>query len=90
MGKRVTHYAFSMKSMRFGMNKELLRIACDDGSTYVFVRQQSSPRFRLLRRIDHDGSFHAEPSRLPSCIEACMDGITRSGPYGDNSSDYWV
>jgi len=90
MAKSVTQFAVSTVEPRFGMNKDMLRIACDDGSTYVFERPQGSPRYRTHSRVDADGSRAVSPSRLPAAVGACMDGLTQSGPHGVDSSSYWV
>lgn len=89
MGKRVTHSVETYKDRTFGLDKIMLRIACDDGSTYVASRAADNPHWAVVERIDRDGSRTNDPSRLPACVEAHMDGRTGSGPHGDNLDEYW-
>jgi len=90
MAKRVTHAVTTQVEKTYGINKMLRRIACDDGSTYVFTRTVDSPRWEARARIDRDGSRSARPSRLPAAVEAHMDGFTRSGPEGVEGDEYWT
>lgn len=90
MAKAVTKSVRKIQNRRLGMDKELLRVACDDGTTYEFRRQAGEPRWRAVARYSPDGNRSAEPSRLPAAVEAHMDGQTGSGPHGRDGSDYWV
>lgn len=90
MAKRVTKASTKVLARQFQMNREVRRVACDDGSTYVFERDVDSPRWRAVRRIDRDGSVSAGVHRLPAAVRAHMDGFTRSGEYGRDGDNYWV
>lgn len=90
MSKAVSNVVSSVLESKFGMNKERRYIGCDDGTTYVFIRQVGSPRWRSYLRISADGDMSVEPSRLPAAIKAHMDGITQSGKFGGDSKQYWV
>jgi len=89
MSKAVTHAVRTTKERRFGMNKDLLRIACDDGSTYVAEREAGGRRWRMVARHDRSGERSVVRGRLPAAVEAHMDGRTKSGPEGDDSPEYW-
>lgn len=90
MAKKVTAASTCRQSKQFGIDKVLRRIACDDGTTYVFARTADSPRWRALARYSREGERSPEPARLPAAVEAHMDGFTQSGPYGPDGDDYWV
>lgn len=90
MAKAVSHAAVSVLESHYGIDKERRYIACDDGTTYVFERARNSPRWRAFERVGADGERSREPSRLPACVEAHMDGHTRSGPRGADGDAYWV
>ena len=90
MAKQVTEaatYTLRREYNRLAPKRHL--VACDDGSLYVF-EQTDGRRWRTFARVDADGSQSAEPSRLPTAVEAHMDGFTQSGPYGVDSDEYWV
>jgi len=90
MAKQVTEaatYTLRKEYTRLAPKRHL--VACDDGSLYVFENTDGA-RWRTLARVDSDGSKSVEPSRLPACIEAHMDGFTQSGPHGVDSDEYWV
>lgn len=90
MSKAITHAVRSVRKRRLGMDKEMLRIACDDGTTYEFRRPNGSDRWRSFARWGKNGARSAEPSRLPRAVVAHMDGRTGGGPYGEDSDEYWV
>jgi len=89
MAKRVTHAVETRKNRRFQMDKDLLRIACDDGTTYVAEREADGRRWRLVARHDRDGERSVVRGRLPASVEAHMDGRTCSGPEGVDAPEYW-
>jgi hypothetical protein len=90
MAKAVAHSVKRVLDREFGMDKEVLRVACDDGTTYVFRRPRGGRRWRAFERIGADGARTRNPSRLPASVEAHMDGRTCSGPHGEDADDYWV
>jgi len=90
VAKRVTHAVKGVRERRFGMDKEVLRVACDDGTTYEFRREAGGRRWRAVARYGRDGGRSSEPSRLPASVVAHMDGRTCSGPHGRDGDDYWV
>lgn len=90
MAKAVTHSVRKVQERKFGMDRDVLRVACDDGTTYEFRREAGTPRWRAVARYGRDGGRSAEPSRLPASVEAHMDGRTCSGPHGRDADDYWV
>ena len=89
MGKRVTHSVETYQDRTFGLDKIKLRIACDDGSSYIAERTCDNPHWRMVERVDRDGSRNRTPSRLPATVKAHMDGRTGSGPYGVDRDEYW-
>jgi len=89
MAKSVTHAVESRKNRRFGMDKDVLRMACDDGTTYVAKREAGGRRWRMVARYDRDGVRSPSKGRLPECVEAHLDGRTGSGPYGEDLPVYW-
>jgi hypothetical protein len=88
MAKRVANAVGVVQCQRFGMDKKVRFVGCDDGCTYVFVRPADGRRWRPRERIDADGDRSAEPSRLPLAVEAHMDGVTKSGPEGPDGQEY--
>lgn len=90
MAKAVAHSVKRVLDREFGMDKEIVRIACTDGTSYEFRRQVGNRRWRASARYGRDGSISINPPRLPACVEAHMDGRTRSGPHGEDADDYWV
>lgn len=68
MGKRVTHKTARRIEKRFGLDKDKCYVACDDGTTYVFVRPDGAPAWRPRMRISADGSRTLSPSRLPAHV----------------------
>lgn len=89
MAKKVIGATVSRHEKRFGMDKEVLGVHCDDGTVYVFERDAGGRRWSARSRLA-DGERTANPSRLPRAVEAHMDGRTCSGPHGKDSDDYWV
>jgi hypothetical protein len=89
MAKKVIGATVSRQSKRFGIDKDVLAVHCDDGTVYTFERDVNSPRWRASARYER-GERSPEPSRLPRAVEAHMDGRTCSGPHGRDSKDYWV
>jgi hypothetical protein len=89
MAKAITHAVESRREKTFAMDKDVLRMACDDGTTYVAERQAGGRRWTVVRRIDSDGTATVVNGRLPACVEAHMDGRTLSGPYGIDGREYW-
>jgi hypothetical protein len=88
MAKRVANAVGVVQRQRFGMDKKVRFVGCDDGTSYVFVRPADGRRWRARERIDAGGERAADPSRLPRAVEAHMDGVTQSGPEGPDSQEY--
>ena len=89
MAKAITHAVESRKERKFQMDKDVLRMACDDGTTYVAEREAGGRRWRVVARHDRDGERSVVRGRLPACVEAHLDGRTLSGPYGADGETYW-
>lgn len=68
MAKSVANIVRRRIVRRFGMNKRLAYVGCDDGSTYVLARSEGG-KWRVRRRIDRGGTVSAPPSRIPAAVE---------------------
>ena len=94
MAKRVIGATQSRHRKKFGIDKNVLGVHCDDGTVYVFEKPVNSPRWVARERIDaREGTRTPSPSRLPAAVEAHMDGVTRETDYGssgDRYDWYWV
>lgn len=95
MAKRVIGATESFKDPTFGMSLWRRRVACDDGSTYVFERAEDTPRWRCVRRIDSQ-NWHKEtdtaitPSRLPAAVHAHMRGHLARRRFYTGGDDYLI
>jgi len=67
---------------KFAMEKEVVEIECDDGSSYIFERTESNigNAFRLARRVSANGAISLSKAQLPREVKKSIEA-TVSGWY---------
>lgn len=74
------------------IEKEVVTVDCDDGSTYVFEKVSDSPKdeFRFARREKPNGEISTRRAPLPSAVKETMDSaIERWADLGLDGSGWF-
>lgn len=62
----------------YSLEREQVKLHCDDGSEYVFERPTDSPtdKFTLARRVKPDGELSTSKGILPASVKESMNTVT--------------
>lgn len=63
---------------KHALEREQVKLTCDDGSEYIFERATDSPKkeYHLARRIKPDGELSTSKAVLPSSVKDSLTDLT--------------
>ena len=86
MAKEVTHTVEFRDPVQpdIGPDRQLLVLACDDGSLYEFQKYPDEPKWVMRRRGERGAQAHEwtqRRARLPGDVEDTLDDVAGKGQW---------